>query len=271
MHQFVLFGLRLVCPSIGKFACWGTCLPTMGLVTAEWMVLVGVIAVLIGFPVGFWFATSHAFRSVIGISLGLHLIACVGLLVIAPATEANPDTSARIEWIATHPWWWRLHWVWWMATSTSFLLVCAAWRQQLSASVQLSPAVIGIAAIGVLCDLMGETVLVGLSLSPIESNEAFVATYRLYQWLSPAAANGLYCVAGAVLSWYGWGSGLLSKKAEWIAAFTWIAGGFLTVTTVVDWPIGMMVTGILTMVLFNLWLLLVAWESRVSDESAAVT
>ena len=77
-----------------------------------------------------------------------------------------------------------------------------------------------------------------------------------YAFLSAATANGLYCLAGLILSTLSWRVGLLRGWVGLLGMATWVVGLALTVMVVLDEGRAMIVTGGAVMMLYLPWELL---------------
>ena len=177
----------------------------------------------------------------------------VGLLVMAiflrHGTEIVPDAAERVAYIAGHPMAWRAGWSIWIASALSLVAFYAWWGSHLR-DWRPGVAAVCIASIGVVCDLAGESILIGW-------------LPRDYDRLAPAAtlltagaANGLYTVSGIVLTLStAWLGGPLLALI-WAV---WLAGAALTVFALVNSPLGI---AIASGVLFVLVSPCVVWLGR---------
>jgi len=199
------------------------------------------------------------------VSVGLHLVACVGLLLVSPGTEANQSVAERRSWIQQNVGLWTAVWTLWSFSSISLLAFCVVWVRRIHQSI--FPHVWTIFAlilivIGVICDLCGETVVIALATTPELTVANFSHSSRLYQWLSPAFANGLYCAAGLMLSGMSWHVGWLRSGLGVVGFTMWTVGIGLTIATIFNHLVSMTFTGGGVMLLFLPWAAAVGWRMR---------
>jgi len=136
------------------------------------------------------------------------------LFVLRHGLESAADPSVRAAYIADHPWLWRGSWAIWVAAAVSLLGFYASWGSR-RADARRGLAAFGVAAAGLAFDLAGQGLLMGWF------PEDLARLDRACALLSGAAANGLYTVAGTMLTlgtgdlrgarriwtWVVWGSG----------------------------------------------------------------
>jgi small multidrug resistance pump len=219
------------------------------------------------FPFLFYLLRTTAWRPSLVIWMGvvLHLLACLGLLAVREGTEAVADLDARARWIAQHAALWTATWTVWAAASMSLLALCAAWSDRLAQAAPIRFwAVWGclIIATGVLCDLAGETIMIVQLTRRGLAPEEFASAARWYQLLSPAAANGLYCIGGLMLSALAWQTGWLRGGLGWLGITMWVVGLGLTVAALAQHLLGMSITGAAVMLLFIAWATALGWLMR---------
>ena len=200
------------------------------------------------------------------ICVAIHLFACVGLLVIRDGTEAKAEMGVRLKWVAGWVPLWTAAWMIWAVASMSLLAFFVVWRARLVelgvSRVQTLLACL-VCAVGLLFDLAGESVNIAWLTRPGLTVDEFRRGARLYGLLGPAIANGLYCVAGLVLTAVSRRVGFLQGWIGQLGNVMWIVGLTLTVATVVDlhWPI--IITGGTVMMLFVPWAACLGWRLRV--------
>jgi hypothetical protein len=200
--------------------------------------------------------------------VAIHVAACLLLLSVAGGTEIVPDKAERARWVAEHPARWAATWTTWALASLSLLAFVVVWAAHL---LEQRTARIGtilaclLCAAGVASDLIGETVnLVGPT-APRATLEDYIHAARLYAILSVAIANGLYCVAGLLLSVIAWRIGSLHGYVGILGFGMWIVGLVLTGMAVAGNEQGMVVTGGAVMVLFIPWAAMVGWRMRAAS------
>jgi hypothetical protein len=169
--------------------------------------------------------------------------------VLRPGTEMVPAVADRVAYIARHPVLWRGGWAVWIAAALSLVAFYAWWGSWLRRSTWAIAAV-GVAAVGVVCDLFAESLLIGWL--PREYDRiAPLATL-----CTGAAANGLYTVAGIGLT-------VLTRSLRgFLLALTWavwLAGLALSVCTLAGLPAGIAIS---TGVLFALFCPWAIWLGR---------
>ena len=174
----------------------------------------------------------------------LNALAALALLaVLRPGTEVVPDLDDRVAYIATHPALWRAGWSLWIAAALSLLAFYAWWGARLPRPFWARAAFL-VAAAGVACDLSAESLFIGWLPDRIE------AVQRIGSILTGGAANGLYTVAGAMLTVQT--PALRGPMRVWTWG-VWGAGFLLTATTLAGGVAGMMISSGVLMVLFCPW------------------
>lgn len=180
----------------------------------------------------------------------LHAVGLVALvLFLRGGGEAEPDATARAAYVLDNAASWRFGWAIWMASAMSLVGFYAWWGARLE-SIGWATAGVMAAALGMVCDLTGESLFVGWLTDPGARFESLQRTGTL---LTAGAANGLYTLGGVLLTMHtrglpGWVAG-----AIWA---TWLAGFGMTLSALLDHAAGMMAS---TIVLFPLLLIWVSW------------
>lgn len=199
------------------------------------------------------------------IVVGIHIPACLGLMAVADGTEIVADMAQRRDWVAGHMPLWVLTWLLWAAASMSLGAFTLVWTRRLLDCVAprfWTLAGCAVILLGIPFDVGGECLnIVGLTRSGITVDE-FGRLARLYGILSAAIANGMYCLGGLLLSRLSWQVGLLRGWLGILGAVMWSVGLLLTVTALVDFRLGMVISGGLVMALFVPWAALVGWRFR---------
>ena len=195
--------------------------------------------------------------------VAVHIPACLGLMAVAGGTEIVADMAQRRDWVAGHVPLWVVTWLLWALASMSLGAFAVVWsRRLLELGVPRLWTVAGCAIIllGVPLDLAGECLNIAGLTRPGISVDEFARIARLYGIVSAAIANGLYCLGGLLLSLLSWRVGWLRG---WLGVFgfvMWSAGLILTLTALVDFRLGMVVSGGLVMALFVPWAALLGWR-----------
>jgi hypothetical protein len=171
------------------------------------------------------------------------LAAAAMLFWLRPGTEVVADPSARAAFILANPVPWRGGWGLWIAAALSLVAFFAWWGARLRAPAWGLAAFL-VALAGLTCDLAAESLFIGWLPDHLE------AVQRAGSLLTGGAANGLYTLAGAILT-------LKTKSLHgWIRLWTWAvwAAGFCLTgaTLVASVTANVIFTGIL-MLLFCPW------------------
>jgi hypothetical protein len=213
------------------------------------------------FPFAFYLLRNVAARgAIIGwIAFGVHAVACAGLLIVAPGTEAEPSFAARRNWIMTHPALWSANWFVWVPASLSLGAFTAVWSGAIAAATPADrragaagAAAIGAALVfaGVPFDLANEALAVVRLTHPVATFDEFKATARLCTTLGAGVANGLYCVGGLLVSLAAVRSGFQTGWKAALGFAMWTIGLGLTAAALADHRPTMIAAGGATMALF---------------------
>ena len=166
----------------------------------------------------------------------VHAAAVVAVLVLRPGTEAVPDPALRAEYLRAHTWAWRAGWAVWMAAALSVTGFYAWWGARVPSrrTGMLAALTCGV---GMTCDLTSEAVytawlpwLANGMLTGVSGAAAdFVEIQRNATLLTAGVANGLYTLAGAMLTV---ATPSLSRGEKVLAWVAWAAGAGLSVAAV---------------------------------------
>jgi len=178
--------------------------------------------------------------------------------VLRFGTEIVPLVADRVSFIAEHPVLWRAGWSLWIAAALSLVAFYAWWASYLPES-RWTIVALGIAAAGLVCDLLAESFLIGWLPRDYEG-VAPVATM-----LTGAAANGLYTLAGAALTLVTDALRGLMRATAWAV---WIAGAFLTASTLAGAPLGIAISTTVVFALFCPWVVLLGRTLQTPQSSA---
>lgn len=173
----------------------------------------------------------------------LHAIAAAGTMVLLRGgSEAVTDIHQRMRFLTEHPERWRAGWFLWMLAALSLAGFYAWWGAHINRMLPFA-----IAAIGLACDFAGESIFIGWIPAPASP------LHRVASLLTGAAGNGLYTIAGIMLTlatpslpFRGW---------AWLA---WASGIALTLFTIVDNPTGVVIASAALMILFTPWVVVMA-------------
>jgi hypothetical protein len=174
---------------------------------------------------------------------------------LRPGTEMVPAVADRIAYISRHPVLWRAGWAVWIAAAISLVAFYAWWGGFLRRTAW-AVAALGVASAGIACDLFADSLMIGW----LPRDYGRIAP--LATTLTGAAANGLYTLAGVVLT-------LATRSLRGpLLALTWavwLAGGALTVSTLARAPLAMAISTGVLFALFCPWTL---WLGRTLSSSA---
>ena len=161
-------------------------------------------------------------------------------------TELVSDPAERVRYITAHTALWRAGWCLWIAAAISLVAFYAWWAGRLHDS-PWAIAGVAVAAAGLVCDIAGESLLIGwlprdyASLAPIATQ------------LMGAAANGLYTVGGVILTLLTPG---LDRRMRGLTWAVWVSGACVTASTIGGMPLAVAISTTALFALFCLWVLL---------------
>jgi hypothetical protein len=174
-----------------------------------------------------------------------------GIVVMATVlrfgTEIVPLPADRIAYITAHPLLWRAGWCVWIVAGVSLVAFYAWWGGFLE-QPRWGLAAVAIAAIGLSCDFAGESILIAWLPHDYER------LARAATLLSGASANGLYTLAGIVLTIATPSISGLLRAMTWAM---WLAGAALTALAIAGSPLGIAVATAILFAMFCPWVLLV--------------
>ena len=162
------------------------------------------------------------------------------LLVLKPGTEVEPDLAKRAAFIAANSGAWRAGWLVWYASAASLLGFYAWWAARLP-TPGIGIVAWCVAVVGIGCDWMAESLYIAWLPEKIE----FIQ--RMGTLLTGGAANGLYSIAGAMLTAATPGLPQWLRVMAWV---TWMFGFGLSATAIAGSAVGMMITAGGLMALF---------------------
>jgi hypothetical protein len=132
-----------------------------------------------------------------------------------------PEVAHRAAYIAGHAPLWRASWAVWMTAGISLIAFFAWWGAWLS-SPRLVSAALALAVAGLICDLFAESLFIGWLPHRTDTVAPFASL------LTGGAANGLYTIAGALLTL---GTRALHGSLRVWAWAIWVSGFALTIST----------------------------------------
>lgn len=133
---------------------------------------------------------------------------------------------ATVTILKTHP---REMWVLWMMAAVSLIAFYTWWGARVG-----NIAAVAIAATGIVCDFTGESMFI-----------SFPALERLSSLITGVAANGLYTLAGILLTLH-----TPKLPLRWLAWTAWSSGIALIIVTILNVQIGIVIASALLMISF---------------------
>jgi hypothetical protein len=181
----------------------------------------------------------------------LNAAAAVAMLfVLRGGTEVVPNIAQRSAYIAEHALSWRAGWAVWMMAGISLVAFFAWWGGWIS-SHRLAFVALAIALAGLACDLFAESLLIGWLPDRIDAVAPFASL------LTGGAANGLYSVAGALLTIGTPGLRGVLRVTAWAV---WASGFALTMSTISGSVSGMVISTAALMTLLCPWVAGFGWK-----------
>ena len=177
-----------------------------------------------------------------------------GLVMLAALRRGIPagedEVTRRLEYVSEHTLVWRLGWLTWMAAAITllglFAVLSVKWRER---SPVMCTLALLCAAAGLATDLAAETILVVVV--PGLRGEAFALAESLAMALTAFLGNGLYAVAGILLTLAGRRE--LPRSVLVAAAAVWSSALWLSAAALVSSETGQFASAAVLMPLFVLW------------------
>jgi hypothetical protein len=179
------------------------------------------------------------------------LAAAVLLLVLSPGLTVA-DLATRAAYVVDFALPWRLGWGIWIAAALTLVAFYGWWGARVRNST-LATVAIGIAVAGIACDVTAESLMIGWLPADFES------TTRLATILTGGAANGLYTIAGIVLTL------VTPFRSSGFRAWTWgvwVAGVLLSAFSLAGWITGIALSTAVLFILFCPWAYAMRWQVR---------
>ncbi|MGH7150778.1 MAG: hypothetical protein ACREIU_08775 [Planctomycetota bacterium] len=142
-------------------------------------------------------------------------------LVLRHGLESTSDPAARADFVQGHLFLWRAGWAIWMCAGLALVAFFAWWGARI-AEPRWAVLALAVSSAGLACDLTAESLLMTWFPERMGSLERAVGL------LTGGLANGLYTVAGILLTLRT--RSLRGPRLLWTWG-VWIAGGFLTGST----------------------------------------
>ncbi len=182
----------------------------------------------------------------------VNFIAAGALLVILRPGLTVGDLGARTGYVTQNGLVWRLGWGTWIAAALTLVAFYAWWGSRIARS-RLGLVVIAIAALGIACDITAESLFIGWL------PRDFEAISRIATVLTGGAANGLYTVAGVLLTIAT--PTLRGRFLAWTWA-VWAAGFLLSVFSLLGSIPGIALSTAALFILFCPWCVAMRWQLR---------
>ncbi len=207
------------------------------------------------------------------VCFGVNLLASLGAALFLEPGSAMHPLDERAKYVLEHGRDWRWTWVIWMAAAPSLVAFYAAFARTLADDVALAKwSAVAIAAAGSAFDVTAEVLLAfelpklyatlptGTSeraLLLLKDAEPVLRLEGRATLLTGALANGLYTLAGAMITVCAALTPGFPRWLAWAAAPAWVLGAALSASCLLFLPRATAVTMAGTMGAFLLWLALV--------------
>jgi hypothetical protein len=201
------------------------------------------------------------------LAISFHLAASTLLLVAKDGTEAQSDIQHRMEFIHNSTPIWTTCWFLWTAASLGLFAFFVVWANHLrerGASLSLLAIAIAVCGVGLMFDLASEAI----SITKVANSTHSLSSFQ--RWSSTALAygagvgNGLYCIAGILMSVISWQYGFQRSLLSIHAALVWLCGLALTASLIADQYWMMAFLGAALMVLFIPWATITGFQMRIA-------
>ena len=138
----------------------------------------------------------------------VNAVAAIALATVLAPGATNAPTEVSAEYVRTHIEVWRAGWILWTVAAISLLAFFAWWATRLE-RVTLVWIALGVALAGLAFDVVAESLLVAWS------PERYLETAPIAFRLTGIGANGLYSVAGLILT------ARTRDLPRWLAQWSW--------------------------------------------------
>lgn len=182
----------------------------------------------------------------------VNLLAALVLLLVLNPGLTPPDLAKRAAYVSQNGPAWRLGWGIWIAAAQTLVAFYAWWGARLRGST-LATLSIAIAIAGIVFDVTAESLMIGWLPADLES------VSRLATILTGGAANGLYTIAGILLTI---ATPPLSRRFLVWTWGVWVAGIFLSVFSLTGFIAGIAVSTAVLFILFCPWVIAMRWQLR---------
>jgi hypothetical protein len=195
----------------------------------------------------------------------LNLAAAVTMWSTLRAGLRTPGSEPfhRLEYIRGHTTLWQAGWLVWHAAAIALVLLFLVLARRFAGHAPVRAAVASIAALaGLSADLVAEAISMGVA--PALSVQDFLLAESIVEVLTGYLGNGLYTVAGILLTWAGWRQ--LPRAILALSPIVWGAGVCLSLSSLAHWPAGELWSTAVLMPAFVLWAALVGrWVARLAS------
>ena len=196
------------------------------------------------------------------VASALNLLASLAMVTVLrpglPSADSTP--TSRLAYIVAAIVPWSVGWLLWHAAALSLLAfyVALAIRWWDAAPIRCAVAVL-CATAGFAADISAEALYIGFA--PHLDAPAFAVFEPIAGLLTGYVGNGLYTVAGALLTWAG--SAELPRRLIVLSLPVWLAGAALSAATLAGSAFGQLVSTAIIMPCFILWSALIGrWLAR---------
>jgi hypothetical protein len=171
----------------------------------------------------------------------------------------NPFAD-RIAFVREHAILWRAGWFSWHAAAVGLVLLVLVLASRFRGHAPIRAPLAAVLAIaGLAADLAAEAIAMGVA--PVVESRDFLLVESMYGVLTGYLANGLYTVAGILLTWAG--ARELPRTVLAVGVPVWGAGLWLSAASLAHSAAGQLWSTAVLMPLFVLWAALVGrWLKR---------
>jgi hypothetical protein len=170
-------------------------------------------------------------------------------LFVLPGADPSVDVAQRAAFIREHELAWRVTWSLWMLAGVSLFALLRWWARQVELD-WVARAALGMAAVGLVFDLVSDALYIAQPRADL---------LPLLSLAGAIGANGLYSVAGVLLTLRSRGPGGLARAWTWAV---WLAGIALAASAALGLASAQSASAALLFVLFCPWCFFVAPRLR---------
>jgi hypothetical protein len=156
----------------------------------------------------------------------------------------------RIAFVREHTTLWRAGWIFWHAAAVGLVLLVLVLASRFRGHAPLRATLAAVLAVaGLAADLAAETIAMGVA--PAVEPRDFLLVESMYGVLTGYLANGLYTVAGILLTWAG--ARQLPRAVLALGVPVWGAGLWLSAASLTHSAAGQLWSTAILIPLFVLW------------------